>query len=113
MVLQAISLIMIFSRLDIKNKLIIKIISFFVPLTFSVQLIHARLFQNSKKFKLIINLFQYIKTFKTNIIFFIIYGFSIIIFFICSLIDYLRLILFIKLKIRKLCILIGKNYLND
>ena len=52
MLLQAISLIMFFSRLNVNNKLIIKIISFFTPLTFSVQLIHTRLFQVSKTIKL-------------------------------------------------------------
>lgn len=106
MLLQAISLIMFFSRLNVNNKLIIKIISFFTPLTFSVQLIHTRLFQVSKTIKLIRILFHYIKTFKNNLIFYNIYGFSIIIFLICSFIDYLRFLLFKLLKIRELSIYI-------
>jgi hypothetical protein len=44
MLLQAISLIILFSRLNIKNKWIIKLISFFTPLTFNITLIHLRLF---------------------------------------------------------------------
>ena len=45
--LQAISLIMIFSKLKINDKFIIKIISFFSPLTFSTLLIHDFLFYRS------------------------------------------------------------------
>lgn len=52
MVMQAISLIIIFAKFDFKNKWIIKLISFFTPLFFSVQLIHARLFANKKRIKL-------------------------------------------------------------
>ena len=60
-VLQAISLVMIFSRLNINNKFFIKIISFFTPLTFNVTLIHLRIFQErifqiNKLFKWVINL---------------------------------------------------------
>ena len=46
-VLQAISLIMIFSKLKINNKFILKIISFFTPLTFSTLLIHCILLSKS------------------------------------------------------------------
>ena len=42
---QAISLILCFSRINIKNRCIIKIIAFLTPLNFSAQLIHARLFK--------------------------------------------------------------------
>ena len=110
MLLQAISLVMTFSRLEIKNKRMIKFISFFTPLTFSVQLIHTCLFQNAKKFKFIMHFFHYIKRMKSNLLFFKIYGFSILIYFLCSLIDYLRYILFKLIKVREFSLFIEKIF---
>ena len=110
MLLQAISLIMTFSRLEIRNERMIQFISFFTPLTFNVQLIHARLFQNASKFKFIKYFFHYIKKMKSNILFFKIYGFSILIFFLCSLIDYFRYILFKLIKVREFCLFIEKIF---
>jgi len=43
-IIQAISLIFFFSNIDISNKFIIKVISFFNPLNFNVALIHMRIF---------------------------------------------------------------------
>lgn len=107
MLLQAISLIMIFGKLTIQNKLIIKIISFITPLNFSAQLIHARLFQT--KIKIIINFFNWIKNFKSNKLFFKIYALSFLIYFFCIIIDYLRFLLFKLCKVRKICLYIEKN----
>ena len=102
MLIQAMSLIMFFSKLNINIKWIIKIISFLTPLNFSAQLIHARLFETN--LKIIIILFKFINRFKNNIIFFKIYGLGIIIYFICVLIDYFRLLIFKLLKIREFCL---------
>lgn len=110
MLLQAISLIMTFSRLEIRNERMIQLISFFTPLTFSVQLIHTRLFQNTSKFKFIKHFFHYIKKMKSNMLFFKIYGFSILIFFLCSLIDYFRYLLFKLIKVREFCLFIEKIF---
>ena len=110
MIIQAISLIFIFAKFEFKNKYAKKFISFFTPLIFSVQLIHARLFANKKRIKLLFNLFHNIKYFKNSNIFFVIYGFSIITFFICAFLDYLRLLLFKLLKIRELCLFIKKIF---
>lgn len=98
--LQSISLIFIFSGLKINNILIKKIISFFAPLTFSTTLIHIRLFDNFKYIKILL---KWISQFKPSYNFFKIYGIAIIVYIICSFIDYLRLLLFKFLKIKELC----------
>ena len=107
MVIQAISLIMFFSKLNINFKWNIKIISFLTPLTFSVQLIHLPLFQS--KIKIIVILFEYVKLLKRNLIFFKIYGLSILLYLICATIDYFRLLIFKLFKIREICLLIEKK----
>ena len=99
---QAISLVMFFSRLNIKYKWIIKIISFLSPLTFSVQLIHQPLFISNIPMKIV--LFNFLKSFKRNFLFFKIYGLGIIIYFICIIIDYFRLVIFKLFKIRGICL---------
>ena len=104
MLLQAISLIMLFSKINIQNKLLIKIISFLTPLNFSAQLLHSRIFQTKMKIKII--LFKWINNFNDNKFFFKIYAISIIIYVVCVFIDCLRLILFKIIKIRELCLFI-------
>ena len=104
MLLQAISLIMLFSKINIQNKLLIKIISFLTPLNFSAQLLHSRIFQTKMKIK--ITLFKWINNFNNNKFFFKIYAISIIIYVVCVFIDCLRLILFKIIKIRELCLFI-------
>ena len=104
-ILESISLIFIFSRLNIKNNITKKIIVFFTPLTFNTTLIHARLFSDNH-FHHTKKLLSWIKEFKSNFIFFKIYGMAILIYIGCSLIDYLRFILFRLLKIREFCVLI-------
>lgn len=101
--LQAISLLKFFSKLEIHNNLIKNVILFLNPLNFSVILIHGRLFPANiilvKKF------FNSIRNYKENV-FLIIYLFGIYIYIICILFDYLRLFLFKLLKIRYFCVLI-------
>ena len=106
-IMESISLIFIFSRLNIKINVLKKIIVFFTPLTFNTTLIHVRLF---KEFQLIKNLLSWIKGFKSSFIFVEIYGMAALIYIGCSLIDYLRLILFKLLKIRYLCVLIENKF---
>ena len=107
-ILQSISLIFIFSRLSIKNLLIKKIISFFAPLTFSTTLIHIRLFNDN--FKYTRKFLKWISEFKPNYTFFKIYGIAIIIYIICSFIDYLRFLLFKIIKIKELCKFIESKF---
>ena len=107
-VLQAISLIMIFSKLNIKNKCFIKIISFFTPLTFNVTLSHLRIFDErlfgiNKLFKWVISLKAKEMLYKIPLIAFSIY-------IILALLDYVRYILFNILRIRRLCVYIEKQF---
>ena len=51
MLMQAISLILLFSKLNIKNKWIIKTITFFKLLTFNITLIHMRLLMEDNLMK--------------------------------------------------------------
>jgi hypothetical protein len=105
---QAISLILCISRINIKNTFTQKIISFLTPLNFSVLLIHSRLFRT--KIKIIKSLFKFINKFKSDKIFFKIYGLSIIIYFLCIFIDYFRLIFFKLFKVREFCLLLEKKF---
>ena len=107
MVIQAITLVMIFSQIKIENKFLIKIISFLTPLNFSAQLIHARFFQT--KIKIIKILFSWVLMFKPNLLFFKIYGVGIIVYFICIFIDYFRFIIFKFLRIRNFTLFIEKE----
>ena len=107
MVIQAITLVMIFSQIKIENKFLIKIISFLTPLNFSAQLIHARFFQT--KIKIIKILFSWVLMFKPNLLFFKIYGVGIIVYFICIFIDYFRFLIFKFLRIRNFTLFIEKE----
>ena len=109
-IIQAFSLVMILSKLKIKNKILIKIISFLAPLNFSAYLIHGRLFKI--KIKIIKILFNWILTFKTKLLFFKIYAVGIIIYIICIFIDYLRLLIFKLLKFRELSLLIEEKFIS-
>ena len=105
MIIQAICLLLFFSKLTIKNPLLIKLIIFLTPLTFNVYLFHNRVFDiiffYDKKF-----LYNFIITFESNLLFLKIYFLSIIIFIISATIDYIRFLLFKFLKIRKFCFFI-------
>lgn len=104
--LQAVSLLMFFSRLNIKNNILIKIISIFTPLTFSVLPIHS--FLLTSKINIMLIFFRWINTINFNMIFFKIYGLSIIFYFICIFIDYFRLKLFKLIKIKELILFLLK-----
>ena len=109
-VLQAISLIMLFSRFNINNKYIIKVIKFFTPLTFNVTLSHLRIFQEKifkvqKFFDWALNLAPNERFYKTIIA-------GTVIYIIFALIDYLRLLLFNQLRIKKICLLIENTIFN-
>ena len=107
-VLQALSLVILFSQLNIKNKLTIKIISFFNPLTFNVTIIHLRPMSINTIFKKI--LFNYINKLNDNLLFFKIYGIGIILFIFFAFIDYLRLLLFKLLRVKKICLFIEDKF---
>ena len=109
MLIQSISLILLFSQFkfnEIKNK----IISFIGKLTFGIYLIHQHEFVKNI---LIIKLFKkYSINLSFNYLFVLIIIKSIIIFFVCAFIDYIRNLVFQLLKIRQLCIFIERNFLR-
>jgi len=98
---QAISLLMFFSKMKVKNIFIQNIINFLSPLNFSVILIHGDLFQTRNIF--INKFFKWIINYKGSFILLRIYLISIFIYIMCVLIDYLRFSLFRLLKIKKFC----------
>ena len=98
---QAISLLMFFSKIKVKNIFIQNIINKINSLNFSVILIHGRLLQSKNVFTK--TLFNWITNYKGSFTFIRIYLISIIIYIICILFDCLRLSIFRLLKIRKLC----------
>ena len=109
MIIEAICLLLFFSNLNFKNKFLIRIITFFAPLTFDVYLIHNRVFDilffYDKKY-----LYYYIISLKPKFIFLKIYLISILIFIFCAFIDCIRARLFELLKIKYFCLYI-ENFL--
>ena len=99
---QAISLLMIFSKLKIKNKLLKKIISFFSPLVFGVLLFHSRI----RRLNFMRFYFNKIKNIKQYYFFYSIIFLAIFFFIFCALVDYIRLLIFNFLKIKELSIFI-------
>ena len=98
-VIISISIIMLFSNINIKNKYILKIIFFFAPLTYGTYLIHnhplVRVHIIGKYFSWLINLKLY-----NLLIIEILCSFTI--FLICSLIDFIRLSIFKMLRIKQI-----------
>ena len=103
-IFEALSLIMMFSKLTI-NKFEIKIISFFTPFTLNITLLHLRLFTER-----IITFNWLIKLKLNKIIFIVIYLYGIILYIFLGLIDYLRSIFFKILKIKQFCLLIEDKF---
>ena len=106
MISQSISLTLFFSNLKY-NKILSKIINFFGPLTFGVYLIHEH---ELVRGYIIGNIAakDSLNLSKSSIILLVFVRTSLI-FLICSIIDYLRYLLFSYLKIKKACILIEKK----
>lgn len=98
--LSAIMLLFIFSKVSVKSTSAKKAIMFFSPLTFGIYVIHTEhyVWHNilSKAFANFASL---------NVVLLVIYALlaAAIIFLICALIDYLRLLLFKLLRIKKCC----------
>ena len=83
--LQAISLVIFFSSLDIKNKILKKIITFFTPLTFGILPIHWFFF---KQINIMTGIFKWINSIKGNMFFFKLYALGIMFYFIAMLFSY-------------------------
>ena len=106
--IQAFSLILIFSRLNIKNCIMKKIISFFTPLTFNITLLHLRLLSGQYYFS--IKFRAYFKELSPKFLLFKTYWLGLLIFLFCAFIDYFRFLLFKILKIKDFCILIENKF---
>lgn len=108
-VIISLSIVIIFSNIKIKNKYLLKIISFFSPLTYGVYLIHNH---RLVRVKLIKNHFLWLTNLKLYNLFIIEMLCSFVIFLLCSLIDFLRLLIFNFLKIRQIITFIIINIQN-
>lgn len=93
----AIFLLVAFSKLKI-NKRVIKFVKWAAPLSFGVYLIHVQHYIWQQLFK---NAFAYYTEFNTVALVFSVLGTAVVIYIVCSLIDFLRGKLFELLKIKK------------
>ena len=102
----SISIILIFANINIKNIILIKLISFFSSLTYGIYLSHNHLFV---RLYIIRKYFLWILKYKSiNIVIIeIICSFGIFLF--CGFIDFIRLLIFRLLKIKKLFILLERK----
>ena len=104
-IIQAISLSLFLIQLDY-NKYIAKIISFFGPISFGIYLIHDN---NLVRSNIIAHLFEKLPyNLPPNTILSICLIKTLKIFFICSMIDYTRHVIFTILRLRKICIFVEK-----
>jgi hypothetical protein len=100
------SIIMIFSNINIKNKILIKLISFFAPLTYGIYLLHNHLLVRTY---LMPYYFLWILKYKSIKIAIIEIMCSFGVFIFCAIIDYIRLCIFRLLKIKQLFVLLEKK----
>ena len=105
MIIQGISLTLIFSRINY-NKFLIKIFCFLGPLTFGVYLIHSHPYIYTIEFQKIFQNYPINIPLKTLIFLVLLKGIKI--YALCLIIDYFRNLIFKFLKIRQICILIDK-----
>ena len=103
--LQAVSMALFTIQLDY-NKYLAKIITFFGPLTFGIYLIHDNIILRDKITSKLLRNLSYNLSLNEVVKITIIYASKI--FFICSMIDYARHIIFTIFRVRKICILLEK-----
>lgn len=103
---EAVCLLLYFSNLEVKNKKLIKIVSFVTPAIFSVYIIHVHpiIFWSILK-----DAFTGLTKYNLLVSFALIIAISLAIFIGCIALDYIRIILFKFLKINKLCNKLGNN----
>jgi len=104
----SISFILIFANININNKIIVKLISFFSSLTYGIYLSHNHLFV---RLYIIRKYFLWILKYKSIKIIIIEIMCSFGVFLFCSFIDLIRLYIFRFLKIKKIFILL-ENKIN-
>lgn len=110
----ALSLLILFSKIKLKNKFIINLVKFVSPLAFSVYPIHTnRLIYEH----ILIDSCSKLAEKNTAVMVLGVLGIAIVIFMVCIFIDYFRMLLFKTLKINKkteqLCNFMKRKYLNN
>jgi len=95
--------ILFFSKLDINSIIFQKIISFFAPLTFGIYLIHEHKIVRGRIIK---GNYKFLLKYKSKELILGILSESSKIFLFCSVIDFIRLLIFKIFRIRQICILI-------
>ena len=103
--LQSISIILLFTQIKY-NKYLGKIISFFGPLTFGVYLSHFH--PHMAKIYYPLSFKKYPKSLPLNSLIYLIVLKGAAIFFICCAIDYVRYLIFKRVRIKETCFLIEK-----
>lgn len=106
---EAICLLLFFSNLQVKNKKLVKAVSFVTPAIFSVYIIHVHplVFWNILK-----DSFTGLTEYNFLVSFVLIIAIVLAIFMGCIALDYLRIFIFKLLRINTLCDKIGKNIKN-
>ena len=99
----SISIVLIFSNINISNTILIKLISFFSSLTYGIYLSHNHLFV---RLHIVRKYFLWILKFKSIKIVVIEIMCSFGVFLFCGFIDLIRIFIFRFFKIKKLCILL-------
>ena len=102
-VIISICFLILFSNLRIKNIYLLKCISFFSPLTFGVYLLHNHLLVRNI---LIYSHFSFLLKYNNFQMILVEIISSLFILLFCSILDYLRYIIFNILKVRQICQLI-------
>lgn len=98
-IIQAISLLIVFSSINVSNKYFQKLIIFFYPLTINIALIHSRLFRLEITKETFL---KWVKKLDNDFLFLKLYLLSIAVYIFCGIMDILRAIIFKILKLRKL-----------
>lgn len=104
-----IALVILFSKMNIKEHLK-KVIKIFAPVSFSVYLIH---FHPLVKYYILQDHLKFILDYHVVIMLLAFFGIVLAVYFICSLIDLIREILFKKLKIKEKLINLEHKYLGN
>jgi membrane-associated HD superfamily phosphohydrolase len=99
----SISIVLIFSNINISNKILIKLISFFSSLTYGIYLSHNHLFV---RLYIVRKYFLWILKYKSINVVIIEIMCSFGVFLFCGFIDLIRLYIFRFLKIKKLFVLL-------
>lgn len=103
MLLAAFSLLVLFAKMNIRNKAAVVLIRFFVPLSFGVYIIHTNpVIWNH----ILTNCFSSYSTLPAPLLIVSIFGTALGIYLLCSLVDWVRLQLFRILRVNHWCMVL-------